>query len=289
MRHEQVIAKAVMDELKKLAEKKNELVQRNSDSISTTTKTEFLFNHGSGKKENILNGEKAKYLILLATEDCNLEIDTGNGYVPYKPGLDAYATLKRETEEGIKKIKITPTTPSTVSVTIEYFASSDINDKFFFESIYSKIAYNPIIIVSDKDTHFTTAIAQNAKENENIDMGITYKNLLIKSIVLSSTQKLNFDLYFYSKDTFDDTDADVNALIAIKEMYLASSGKQIGGAGLYEMTSELDTPVDYMDENNTNEIHLSLVNRSSTTKAAYDAGPPITNIVKIKFICYPIK
>ena len=64
---------------------------------------------------------------------------------------------------------------------------------------------------TDKDTHFTGAIAQNAKEDENIALPGALAGVngnarnMVRSIVLQSDENLAWELAFWSKDSFEDT------------------------------------------------------------------------------------
>ncbi len=134
-----------------------------------------------------------------------------------------------------------------------------------------------ITIRSDKDIHFTGAIAQNAREDENIATGMKSSHeLWIESITIISDQNLEFDLYFFSKDTFSNADLDLDAFIDVVN-FPVSAAKQIAAAGSYYYTSAaLSLP--YKDLDATAELHISLVNRSATGKNAGATGEVVVII-----------
>ncbi len=143
-------------------------------------------------------------------------------------------------------------------------------------------------INSDKDTHFTGALAQNAIENENIAFPSDFstaqiQKLLINKISLQSDQALNWDLILWSDDGFADTsDMDSDAHI-IKGEFLASNSYQIAGANQYYYDYEPVNPIPYIDQDNSGELHVGLINRSITAKIAGATGE-----VKIRFMVEPV-
>lgn len=130
-------------------------------------------------------------------------------------------------------------------------------------------------IRSDKDIHFTGAITENAKEDENIQLPANWRNnhlnsILIRNISIISDQNLEWDLFLWSKDTADDTDLDADTFVDFIN-FQATIGKQIGGSGQYYYSlSNLFIP--YYDDDNTGKIHCSIINRSVTAKNAGATG-----------------
>lgn len=133
----------------------------------------------------------------------------------------------------------------------------------------------PIIKRSDKDTHFTGSIATNAKEDENIT-GLESNSGLITSVTIISDQNLAWELYFWGTDGFDDTsDLDGEYFLG-RITFAASDGDQIGAANQYRYTtaniSQPFQPIRYVDADLTDELHISLINRSTTSKTAGATG-----------------
>ncbi len=125
-------------------------------------------------------------------------------------------------------------------------------------------------ISTDKDAHFTGAIAQNAIESENIT-GLIANHIKIVGLAIQSDQALAYRLIFWRKDTFDDADLDIDEFIADQELDLVTYGFQVAGAGQYYMFVDgLD--IDVQDADTTYEIHVSLQNLSVTAKNAGATG-----------------
>jgi len=93
----------------------------------------------------------------------------------------------------------------------------------------------------------------------------------ILDIAIQADQKLNFWLMFWRKNTFNNIDLDVDAFIGMVQLDLATFGKQMGGAGQYYMSIE-DVNLDYEDEDETNELHVSLYNADAVPKNAGATG-----------------
>lgn len=131
-------------------------------------------------------------------------------------------------------------------------------------------------IRSDKDTHFTEAIAQNAKEDENI-AGLLSNNIRITKVAIQSDQQLDYRLIFWATDQFDNTDLDVDDFMAEREMDLTAYGFRIAGANQWYM--ELDNlGIQYSDDDATHELHISLQNLSATGKNAGATGEVVVEI-----------
>jgi hypothetical protein len=135
---------------------------------------------------------------------------------------------------------------------------------------------------TDKDSHFTGAIAQNAKEDENVSLPGALAGVngnarsLIRSIVVQSDENLAWELAFWSKDTFDDTDLDVDTFQS-RWTFVVADGIRFGGAGQYYYYIDgLDIP--YVDGDNSGELHISLVNRSSSGKSSGGSGEAIVAV-----------
>lgn len=143
-------------------------------------------------------------------------------------------------------------------------------------------------IDTDKDTHFTGAIAQNAVEEENIGMPANWATLqiqkaIISNITIASDQNLDWEVQFFSNDTQSDTDADVDSAIT-SFRFSASDGKQVGDAGLWRYDANpAHKEFEYEDRDRTSEWHIALANRSVTTKAAGATGE-----VVVRFRATPI-
>lgn len=131
-------------------------------------------------------------------------------------------------------------------------------------------------IRSGKDSAFTGALGQYAKEDENLTGMITNK-ARITGLTLQSDQQLKFKVLFWSKDTFDDSNLDLDTLIGEVDVDLTVYGWQIDGTGTWYMDMR-DLLIDYMDEDNTNELHISLMNMSGTGKVAGANGEVVIQV-----------
>ena len=146
-----------------------------------------------------------------------------------------------------------------------------------------------IIIRSDKDNHFTGAIIQNADEEENlahpsyagfpagqIPDGISRARLYIRELRVWSDQNLSWEVQFYSSDTFENADADLDTFLG-SFTFAVADGLQLAGAGLFRY-SQTKLELYYFDADNTGEIHVKLVNRSATSKNAGATGEVVVAI-----------
>lgn len=129
---------------------------------------------------------------------------------------------------------------------------------------------------SDKDTHFTGQIVQNAQETENLT-GLAWSKVRITGIMLQADQQLNFRVILWSKDTFDDTDLDADAFIAEVQVPLVTAGFQVAGANQWYLDIR-GVEIPYQDEDSTNEVHISLQNLSATAKNAGATGEVVVEL-----------
>ncbi|KKN50485.1 hypothetical protein LCGC14_0632100 [marine sediment metagenome] len=132
-------------------------------------------------------------------------------------------------------------------------------------------------LTSDKDIHFTGAIATNAIEAENLT-GLVSSEIRITGVVVQSKQALDYRLVLFNKDTMEDTDLDVDAIISEIEVDMASYSFRIAGANQYYMIIN-GLSVDYEDLDETREIHVALQNLSAASKNAGATGE-----VTVKFL-----
>ena len=143
-------------------------------------------------------------------------------------------------------------------------------------------------IDTDKDTHFTGAIAQNAVEEENIGMPANWATLqiqkaIISNITIESDQNLDWEVQFFLM---------IRRVILMPMLIRrllrfasASDGKQVGDVGLwrYDANPAHKEGPEYEDRDRTSEWHIALANRSVTAKAAGATGE-----VVVRFRATPI-
>lgn len=127
------------------------------------------------------------------------------------------------------------------------------------------------IISTDKDTHFTGTINYLDHEKENIT-GLTVNKYMIRGVNIQSIQPLKFRLVFWGKDTFDNTDLDVDSYIDDVELDMSQDPAfRINNANQYRLNVG-DLNILYEDYDVTNELHISLQNLSATAKNAGATG-----------------
>lgn len=137
----------------------------------------------------------------------------------------------------------------------------------------SKITYR---LRSDKDSHFTGAINQNATEEENLT-GLIANKIRITGVSVQSDQSLDYKLIFFKTDGFADTDLDLDTFASEQEMDLPSYGWRIAGANQYYMAVD-GLAIDYQDDDETHELHVALQNLSATAKNAGATGEVVVEI-----------
>ena len=121
-------------------------------------------------------------------------------------------------------------------------------------------------IDSDKDTHFTTAIAQNAIETEDLT-DLTDNKITITGIAFQAKEALNYRLWVFDTDGFADTDLDVDQFNEYVDFDLSTNQGRIAGAGQYYF-AQTGLSIDYEDEDATKELHIALQNLSAASKTA---------------------
>ena len=126
------------------------------------------------------------------------------------------------------------------------------------------------IVRSDKDDNFTGALGQYAKEDENLTGMITNK-ARITGLTLLSDQQLKFKVLFWSKDTFDDNNLDLDTFLGEVDVDLTVYGWQVNGIGPWRMSIE-NLAIGYRDDDSTNELHISVMNMSGTGKKVFVSG-----------------
>lgn len=125
-------------------------------------------------------------------------------------------------------------------------------------------------IRSDKDTHFTLAIAQNAKEDESLT-GLIGNKIRITGVALQSDQNLDYRVIFWKTDGFDNTDLNTDKFCGEVQFDIPTFGYQIAGSNQFYLDVR-GLAIDYEDEDDTHEIHVSLMNLSATSKNSGGAG-----------------
>jgi len=132
-------------------------------------------------------------------------------------------------------------------------------------------------IKSDKDTHFTGAITAGNKEDASL-AGLLVGKVIIRSLQILSEDNCDFIVIFWSADTYDDTDLDSDTVLEIVSSPLAAVAIEVQSGVYYYSISDLYIP--YSDDDDTDEIHLSLMvaTGSAVNKAAGASGEVVVKI-----------
>lgn len=141
------------------------------------------------------------------------------------------------------------------------------------------------VVRSDKDTHFTGALATNAMELETIGSAtVTDSNRvptlrsIIQRVTVISDQNLDWDVMLF-RNTFAlplPVDADLHPLVEWIE-FEVGDGVQVGAAGLFMYTwTGMDVP--YWNTDAPGQIHVGLINRNAVAKNAGAAGEVVVEL-----------
>ena len=140
--------------------------------------------------------------------------------------------------------------------------------------------FRPVIhtIASDKDSHFTEAIAKNGVERENIT-GLRSDRTRIVEARIQAVQQLFFEVLLYATDAFEEADLDSDRFIGSIEFNLPIYGFQQTPTTQWRLDVK-GLNIDYIDVDKTKEIHAVLKNLSPTSKIGDASGA-----VKVEFLC----
>lgn len=134
-------------------------------------------------------------------------------------------------------------------------------------------------ISSDKDTQFDSTLAQHEIESESLSMSTDWvtagiHKCLISEMMLQCTQGgLDLELIFWRTSGFNDSDMDESKIINRISLAEGTDGAtQIAGANQYYYKNPLGQSIEYIDEDHSSKIHVSLVNRDATKKNTAAVG-----------------
>ena len=135
---------------------------------------------------------------------------------------------------------------------------------------------------SDKDSHFAGALAQNAIENESINMPADWQSnskqkCVISELMIESDQNLDWEIILWSTKDYADTNLDSDRGVT-RIPVPASTGEQVAGTGQYYYENPLAQSIDYIDEDNRSQVHMGLINRDITAKNAGATGEVVVRI-----------
>lgn len=132
------------------------------------------------------------------------------------------------------------------------------------------------IISTDKDVHFTQELLQNQCENETLNLPTN--KCVIDGVSIQSKQPLKYRLIIFGNNYFSNSNMNTEKYIGDIELDLTQSPAfRINDSNQYRLNSE-DLKISYQDYNETNIIHLSLMNESPTSKLSGMNGEIQINI-----------
>ncbi len=149
---------------------------------------------------------------------------------------------------------------------------------------------------SSDATHFTTDIAAGARDNESINMHEDLRNAGINKLMITSvsiildhnTAAMDLDVIFYANDQFEHaTDIFSDRMIQMLRFEAADAVEHPDATDIYyyETQSDMNMPIDYVDEDLTGKIHVGLVNRSANL---FDVAGASLDKIKISFAAEPV-
>lgn len=136
---------------------------------------------------------------------------------------------------------------------------------------------------SDKDSHFTGGLAQNAGEDESLTLPACLAGIngnargAVRSITVISDQNLDWEVNVWRSATHGTSDIDTDKWLGRWTFTASTDAKQLAGAGSYLYYIDgLDIP--YTDADFSSKLHLTLTNRSATAKNAGATGEVILDV-----------
>ena len=155
---------------------------------------------------------------------------------------------------------------------------------------------NVIHVRTDKDVDFVLGIAQNTADTANLvppaALGADGAcRSVLKSISILSDQQLAWNLQLYSRNTFVAGQADLDAEFFLGQWsFIEADGTQVAAGGPFQyyidgldipyFCGDFDTHATFVAgaKRPQGQIHLQLVNRSSTSKNAGATGEIVIDL-----------
>lgn len=171
--------------------------------------------------------------------------------------------------DGVDSGNFTPIL--AVQVVVSCTGASTVKEVTILKTVEVKNGMGVDEIRSDKDTHFTTAVADGAMEAE--ELGATKApSVVVRRVVAISEENLDFDVAFFDTSGEQDTDYDVDSFMGMVE-FVASDARQITSGSFsqyYYDSGELAIP--YHRAANDGLMTVGYVSRSVAGKAASASG-----------------
>jgi hypothetical protein len=134
--------------------------------------------------------------------------------------------------------------------------------------------------------NFLDALVTNAKSDADLVLPGALAGMngnargRLKSITILSVENLDWEIQLYRKDAFTGASIDVDSFTA-RWSFVAADAVRVAGAGNYLYYIDgLDH--EYVDEDNSGELHVRLINRSVASKTANAGGA-----IVVKFYLEP--
>lgn len=130
------------------------------------------------------------------------------------------------------------------------------------------------ILRSDKDTHYTTSLAQNALDLESVGF-LPTPSVIITRLTLWSDQNLDWDVMFFRTATAQpNADADLDTMVDWFR-FLTTDAVQIAGTGLWRYSiSGMNFRYNPVD----GQAHVGLLNRNAVAKNAGATGEVVIEL-----------
>lgn len=142
----------------------------------------------------------------------------------------------------------------------------------------------PVLKVrTDKDVHFTTAISQNAADEESlsstyVSAAVRGRNNVargrVRSIRILSDENLAWEVHFYGNSSFDTTDADTERFLGMWA-FVAGDAKTATSDSFYHYYID---GLDIAHESSDGLVHLRVINRSASAKTAGANGEMVVEL-----------
>jgi len=130
---------------------------------------------------------------------------------------------------------------------------------------------------SDKDTHFTGAVANGNTENETIT-GLESDKIMIRRVIVEAIENRALTIAFFAASTFQTVDLDSDAYLG-EVQFVAADGVRMNAAGFPQYVYDsgaLELP--YIDAEARGQLNVAYVCRDAAGKAAGAAGNVVVTI-----------
>ncbi|MBT9142837.1 MAG: hypothetical protein DDT29_01233 [Dehalococcoidia bacterium] len=135
---------------------------------------------------------------------------------------------------------------------------------------FADVLPTSITLRTNKDLHFTEAIAQNMTEREIVS-GLIADKIRIISLAIQSRERLRYRLILFSGRGFTNTNLNLDTFRSEQEFDLPVWGLRIGEIGQFYMSID-GLSIEYEDKERTRTLYVALQNLSIARKSVGAAG-----------------